>query len=262
MRIALSEPYEVRYWSRKFKVTPARLKTAVAAVGHSSKKVGTYFAARKTAKPPRKSTVANNRLKTASRYRLRFGGFGHPKGEDDQGHEGGGASGEKGRAVAEMIDDLAGGQPAQRGADPLHRGDGALGQVVAAGAAHDIGDHQGRERAENPGADAIEHLDADQPEAVVGKGVEHRADRQDGEPGEKQAASVPKLSAVRPTRSAIGSITACAATMQADIMAVASFGYAAASFCPTSGSNGALAKWNSMTHRPKMTSGRDLNRMP
>ena len=50
MRIALSEPYEVRYWSRKFKVTPARLKTAVAAVGHSSKKVGTYLAARKPTK--------------------------------------------------------------------------------------------------------------------------------------------------------------------------------------------------------------------
>jgi hypothetical protein len=49
-RIALSEPYEVRYWSRKFKVTPARLKTAVAAVGHSSKKVGTYLDARKPTK--------------------------------------------------------------------------------------------------------------------------------------------------------------------------------------------------------------------
>jgi DDE superfamily endonuclease len=51
-------------------------------------------------------------------------------------------------------------------------------------------------------------------------------------------------------------------TMQADIMAVAASGYAAASFCPTSGSSAALAKWNSMTHRPKMTSGLDLNKMP
>jgi hypothetical protein len=34
----------------------------------------------------------------------------------------------------------------------------------------------------------------------------------------------PQLSAVRPTRRAIGNITACAATMQAYIMAVASFG--------------------------------------
>src|ERR1700709_1187983 len=47
--IALSQPYEVRYWSKKFKVTPAKLKAAVAAVGHSSKKVGDYFAAPKKA---------------------------------------------------------------------------------------------------------------------------------------------------------------------------------------------------------------------
>jgi hypothetical protein len=47
----------------------------------------------------------------------------------------------------------------------MDRGDGALGQVIASGAAHDIGDHQGRECAENPGADAVEQLDTDQPEA-------------------------------------------------------------------------------------------------
>ena len=56
-----------------------------------------------------------------------------------------------------MIDNLAGGKPTQRSAYPLHCGDRALGQIVAARAAHDIGDHQGRQRAENPGADAIEH---------------------------------------------------------------------------------------------------------
>ncbi|MDI4233174.1 DUF3606 domain-containing protein [Bradyrhizobium sp. Arg237L] len=48
-RIAVSEPYEVRYWSKKFKVTPARLKAAVAAVGHSSKKVAAYVAKKKAA---------------------------------------------------------------------------------------------------------------------------------------------------------------------------------------------------------------------
>jgi hypothetical protein len=55
--IALSQPYEVRYWSKKFKITPARLKTAVAAVGHSSKKVGAYLARRKTAKKTARKTV-------------------------------------------------------------------------------------------------------------------------------------------------------------------------------------------------------------
>lgn len=45
--ISLSEAYEVRYWSKKFKVTPARLKAAVKAAGRSSKKVGAYLAAKK-----------------------------------------------------------------------------------------------------------------------------------------------------------------------------------------------------------------------
>ena len=31
--IALSEPYEVAYWSKKFKITPAKLKAAVRKVG-------------------------------------------------------------------------------------------------------------------------------------------------------------------------------------------------------------------------------------
>jgi hypothetical protein len=41
--IALSEPYEVRYWCKKFKVTPAKLKAAVKVVGRSSKKVEAYI---------------------------------------------------------------------------------------------------------------------------------------------------------------------------------------------------------------------------
>ncbi|MGY3494752.1 DUF3606 domain-containing protein [Bradyrhizobium sp. USDA 4502] len=65
-RIAISEPYEVRYWSKKFKVTPARLKTAVAAVGHSSKKVEAYFAAKKkTAK--KKKAAKRTAKKTVKR---------------------------------------------------------------------------------------------------------------------------------------------------------------------------------------------------
>ncbi|HMM88652.1 DUF3606 domain-containing protein [Bradyrhizobium sp.] len=54
-RIAISQPYEVSYWSKKFKVTPARLKAAVAAVGHSSKAVGAHLAERKAAKKTKKS---------------------------------------------------------------------------------------------------------------------------------------------------------------------------------------------------------------
>jgi len=50
-------------------------------------------------------------------------------------------------AVAQMVDDLTGEKAAQRGADRLHGGDGALRQVEAAGAAHQIGDDQRRQRA-------------------------------------------------------------------------------------------------------------------
>ena len=55
--IALSQPHEVRYWSNKFKITPAKLKAAVAAAGHSSKNVGAYLAKKKTAKKTTKKTV-------------------------------------------------------------------------------------------------------------------------------------------------------------------------------------------------------------
>lgn len=54
-RIAVSQPYEVSYWSKKFKVTPAKLKAAVAAVGHSSKAVGAHLAGSKTARKAKKS---------------------------------------------------------------------------------------------------------------------------------------------------------------------------------------------------------------
>ena len=62
--IALSEPYEVAYWSKKFKITPAKLKAAVAAVGHSSKNVGAYLAKKKTTK---KKTAKKTVKKTAKK---------------------------------------------------------------------------------------------------------------------------------------------------------------------------------------------------
>lgn len=71
-RIAVSQPYEVSYWSKKFKVTPARLKAAVAAVGHSSKAVGAHLAKRKAkkakksaGKTPQKTTKKRTKKKAA-----------------------------------------------------------------------------------------------------------------------------------------------------------------------------------------------------
>ena len=66
-RIALSQPYEVSYWSKKFKVTPARLKAAVAAVGHSSKAVGAHLASRKAPKKAKKSASKTPRKTTKKR---------------------------------------------------------------------------------------------------------------------------------------------------------------------------------------------------
>ncbi|MEH2614920.1 DUF3606 domain-containing protein [Bradyrhizobium sp. AZCC 1693] len=70
-RIAVSQPYEVSYWSKKFKVTPARLKAAVAAVGHSSKNVGAYLtgskkSAKKTPKKASKKTFKKRAKKKAA----------------------------------------------------------------------------------------------------------------------------------------------------------------------------------------------------
>ena len=68
-RIAVSQPYEVSYWSKKFKVTPAKLKAAVAAVGHSSKNVGAYLAgkAKKRTKKASKKTAKKTVKKRAKK---------------------------------------------------------------------------------------------------------------------------------------------------------------------------------------------------
>ena len=65
--IALSQPYEVRYWSKKFKITPAGLKAAVAAAGHSSKNVAAYLAKKKTAKKAAKKKTAKKSAKKLQR---------------------------------------------------------------------------------------------------------------------------------------------------------------------------------------------------
>lgn len=65
--IALSQPYEVRYWSKKFKITPAKLKAAVAAAGHSSKNVAAYLAKKKTAKKTTKKTAKKAVKKTVKK---------------------------------------------------------------------------------------------------------------------------------------------------------------------------------------------------
>lgn len=69
--IALSQPHEVRYWSKKFKATPAKLKAAVAAVGHSSKNVGAYLAGKTTRKAAKKTVKKAVKKQTAKKKTAR-----------------------------------------------------------------------------------------------------------------------------------------------------------------------------------------------
>jgi hypothetical protein len=70
-RISLSQAYEVRYWSKKFNVTPTVLSAAVEAVGHSSKAVAAYLgiggAAKRKVKRKKAKKTAVKRKGTARR---------------------------------------------------------------------------------------------------------------------------------------------------------------------------------------------------
>src|SRR3981189_3357981 len=68
----------------------------------------------------------------------------------------------------------------------------------------------------------------------------------------------PQWSACAPTSRAIGTMTICAATMQADIRLVPKFLSCNASFWPTSGSMAALAKWNRTAQAAKISNGRQV----
>lgn len=50
-RIDVNQDYELRDWSKKFRVTPDELKNAVAAAGTDAAKVEEYLKGRKPAKP-------------------------------------------------------------------------------------------------------------------------------------------------------------------------------------------------------------------
>lgn len=69
--------------------------------------------------------------------------------------------------ITEMIDDHAGSQPAQRSANPLHRGHRTLRQIEASRPAHKVCNEQRGDGAEYPSADAIEKLYSDQPRCAV-----------------------------------------------------------------------------------------------
>ena len=113
---------------------------------------------------------------------LCVGSLRHRDRERDHVRQGDVAEGQERGAVAQVIDDLPGSESAELRPDADHGRDRALRKIVTPRAAHAVGDHQGRERSKDAGADAVEHLNADQPKTVVGDGVEDRADRQVAKP--------------------------------------------------------------------------------
>ena len=64
--IALTEKYEVAYWSKKFKVTPAKLKYAVKKVGHSARKVESTSSSRSIVPPTRAGLRSAKPMKFAT----------------------------------------------------------------------------------------------------------------------------------------------------------------------------------------------------
>src|SRR5208283_563150 len=115
-------------------------------------------------------------------YRYRRGsiafpveGFGH---EDEQDRKGGSCHGsqeQKPRSVTEVMNDGSGNRLTESRADTHRRCDRAQREIKPPGATRQIGYHEDGNDPENAGADAVEHLDANQRVEVVGEGVKDAA---------------------------------------------------------------------------------------
>ena len=88
--------------------------------------------------------------------------------------------------------DGTGNDLAERSANADRRADGPEGEIKAARALGEVGDHQDRDNAEYSRPHAIQNLDRDQRTRAVGKRVENGAYRQDSECDEQQRLSAPR----------------------------------------------------------------------
>src|ERR1700737_5022479 len=73
----------------------------------------------------------------------------------------------EGCRIAEMVDDFTGDKATHRGADALAGGDSPLSQVVTAGAAHEVRQHERRKRSVDARTHAIHQLNENEPGAVI-----------------------------------------------------------------------------------------------
>src|SRR5580698_10178539 len=113
-------------------------------------------------------------------------GFGHD--ETIKRKTGSGYAGERQerRAISGMNDDESGNAGRERSPDALRRDHRASRHVEAAGAAHQIGNDDWKNRAVDTGADAVEQLHADQPKGVFGKRIETAANGQNRKRDQKE----------------------------------------------------------------------------
>lgn len=122
---------------------------------------------------------------------VRWGGQGFRYEEPEQG-EGYGrdaAEREKRNPEAEIIDYFSAEEIAEGCADADRCGECALCEVEATAAAGEIGDHENRNYNEDRVGDAVEQLDGDEADHVVGEGVENGTNGQYTKAEKKQRLS-------------------------------------------------------------------------
>ncbi len=95
-----------------------------------------------------------------------------------------------------MIGQISGKRRADRGSDADRRPHDALRQVEAAGAARDVGDHQGHHHAERCRGYPIEQLCGDQQIGIGDQGKQQRSDHQCRKCQQQERTSPPQLSVV------------------------------------------------------------------
>src|SRR5438552_3739063 len=115
---------------------------------------------------PRGSSGHSPRLKPGKPAAVRpiAAGVRHVEEEGARRNESHEAQSREGRRITEMVDDHAADQTAQRSPDALPGCNGSLSHIIAAGATHQIGQHERSEGAENACTDAVHELHRDKPE--------------------------------------------------------------------------------------------------
>jgi hypothetical protein len=148
---------------------------------------------------------------------------------------------EKASVVTKVMHDGAGDDLTERSANADRRTDGPEGEIKAARALREVGDHEDRDNAEYSRRHTIKNLDRDQRYRVVGECVENGANWQ-GPKRDQRRGFLPHDPALRPDHEASTVTTSCVVTTHADINSIELRPLPLASISPRSGSIAAFAK--------------------